>query len=140
MRESTQLKLSLFGAGARFHHVGLVTQDAARGIPTDVEMITDPIQRVRVGFVTLGDCCIELIEPVGEDSPVINSLQKGIKYLHLCFEVDDLRAVLSLASDQGFKIIHNPAPATAFAGREIAWLWHQVWGVIELLASDPEHT
>jgi methylmalonyl-CoA/ethylmalonyl-CoA epimerase len=82
---------------------------------------------------------VELIEPAGEDSPVTNSLQKGMKYLHLCFEVEDLRAALDLAVKYGFKIIHNPTPATAFGGREIAWLWHQVWGVIELLAARTRH-
>ncbi|MGH2346888.1 MAG: VOC family protein, partial [Chloroflexota bacterium] len=59
--------------------------------------------------------------------------------LHLCFEVEDLGEALRLARDHGFKIIHDPTQATAFAGREIAWLWHEVWGVIELLASDSGH-
>ncbi|MGH2386990.1 MAG: VOC family protein, partial [Chloroflexota bacterium] len=138
-QEITYMRLSFFGPGAKFHHVGLVVQDAAAAGITDLERITDPIQRVSVGFVSLEDCCIELIEPLGEDSPVINSLRKGLKYLHLCFEVEDLGEALRLARIHGFKIIHDPTPATAFAGREIAWLWHEVWGVIELLASDSGH-
>ena len=128
--------LSFFGSGARFHHVGLVTEDAVRSGAPDLELITDPVQRVRVGFVSMENCCVELIEPLGEDSPVVNSLKKGIKYLHLCFEVADIDEALRSAVGHGFKIIHNPTPATAFSDREIAWLWHQVWGVIELLAAD----
>jgi len=64
----------------RLHHVGFVVQDIARGLhglasltPVwDGQIYHDPNQKVRVAFVGTGgpDALIELVEPVGEDSPV----------------------------------------------------------------------
>ena len=124
--------VSFFGASARFHHVGLAVPDAAAGMP-GIEMTADPIQRVRVAFVGAPGCVIELIEPLGPDSPVSNSIGKGIKLVHLCFEVDDIAASLHEAATSGFKIIQPPVSAVAFDGRDIAWVWHPFWGVFELL-------
>lgn len=125
--------LDFFGHTAAFHHVGLAIQHAANAGITDLAMTTDPVQRVRVGFVTVGDCCIELIEPLGEDSPVSNSIKQGYKLLHICFEVDNLEESLQEAEGHSFKILQYPVPAAAFANRRIAWLWHPNWGVFELL-------
>jgi methylmalonyl-CoA/ethylmalonyl-CoA epimerase len=64
---------------------------------------------------------------------VTNSLAKGNKLLHLCFEVPNLEQALSAAHLHGFKVIHPPVPGIAFDGRRIAWLFHLTWGVVELL-------
>lgn len=127
------MTLDFFGPGAALHHLGLAVQDAAKARVADLAMTTDPIQRVKVGFVSIGDCCVELIEPLGPDSPVSNSIKQGYKLLHACFEVDDIEAALRQAEQHSFKVIQQPVPAVAFDQRRIAWVWHPVWGVFELL-------
>lgn len=130
------MMLEFFGPGATFHHLGLAVQDAAKTQVENLDMTADPIQRVRVGFVSIADCCVEVIEPLGEDSPVSNSIKQGYKLLHACFEVDDIAQSLQQAERHRFKIIQQPVPAVAFENRYIAWVWHPVWGVFELLERD----
>jgi methylmalonyl-CoA/ethylmalonyl-CoA epimerase len=98
-----------------------------------LEVVFDPIQRVRVAFVDLAGTTIELIEPVGDDSPVRLSLEKGTKLVHLCFEVPGLEAALTAAAGHGFHVLGAPAPAVAFAGRRIAWCFSKTFGLVELL-------
>jgi methylmalonyl-CoA/ethylmalonyl-CoA epimerase len=126
-------RLMPFGDSARLHHVGIAIAQISQAGISYLPVTTDPIQGVRVGFVSIADCCVELIEPLDDQSPVSNSIQKGIKLVHICFEVDDLENALSEAEAHGFKVIQEPTPAEAFAQRRIAWVWHAVWGLIELL-------
>ncbi|UOF91399.1 VOC family protein [Fodinisporobacter ferrooxydans] len=129
------LKLHFFGENTKFHHIGLGIEDVAK-INLDSTFLThDPIQKVKVGFVQVGDCCVEIIEPVGEQSPVRNSIKKGNKLMHICFEVNDLDEALRQAEQNAFKVIQKPVPAEAFNQRKIAWVYHPNWGLYELLES-----
>ena len=124
--------VNLFGAGTRFHHVGLAVasiDDAAPGLPKT----HDPTQRVSVAFQDVHGAVIELIEPAGERSPIAASLKKGTKLVHLCYEVPDIHAAISVAEGGGMHVVAAPTPAVAFDGRRIAWVYHEVYGLIELL-------
>lgn len=130
-------RLDFFGPSARLHHVGLALADASRARVAGLAMTFDPLQRVHVGFVDVAGCRIELIEPAGPDSPVQTSIDKGNRLVHLCFEVDCLDQSLRAALSHGFKMLREPVPAEAFQRRPIAWVYHPVWGLIELLEHAP---
>jgi len=52
-----------------------------------------PSEKVRVAFITIGDSKIELIEPMGTDSPIANFLEKrGEGLHHIALETSDLEA------------------------------------------------
>ncbi|UFJ40039.1 VOC family protein [Brevibacillus humidisoli] len=125
-----------FGPTARLHHVGLAVSSIELAKMNDLEVFEDPIQKVRVGFVNVSGTNLELIEPVSEQSPVHNSIKKGHKLVHLCFELDDLQAGIDLATSYQFKVLQEPTPAVAFQNRRIAWVYHPVWGLYELLERD----
>lgn len=125
-----------FGSSARVHHVGIAVKSIAESRP-DLVAIHDPIQRVRVAFFKLHDLTFELVEPVGDDSPVTHSLAVGAKLLHTCYEVDDLEAAIQSGRGAGFSMIRRPEPAVAFDGRRIAWVFHRVLGLVELLERAP---
>ena len=100
------------------------------------EITHDPIQRVRVTFLTpldLRNPVYELIEPASEASPVSNFLKKRGGLHHVCYEIDDLEAGLRDARSAGLVIVAEPAPAVAFAGRRIAWICSKQRLLIELL-------
>ena len=63
----------------------------------------DQIDRgVKVVFIELPNTKIELLEPLGEKSPIENFLEKNKKggIHHICFEVEDINsAILSLEKD-----------------------------------------
>ena len=45
---------------------------------------------MNVQFLLLGDYRIELIEPTGEDSPIMNFINKGGVLNHICYETSDI--------------------------------------------------
>ena len=121
-----------FGPDATLHHVGMVVPSIHALYP-DLEITFDPIQKVDVAFMHLQGVRVELIEPRGDDSPVKQSLLKGTKLVHLCYEVDDLDQTLADCAKEGFRCIAKPVPAVAFEDRGIAWVIHRSVGLFELL-------
>lgn len=100
----------------------------------------DPIQKVTVNFLTLSanDVAeIELIAPLTEDSPIKSMLSKGSGgAYHLCFETSDLEKALAQAKSKGCVVVSAPAPAVAFGGRRIAWIYTQTRQLFELVESE----
>jgi|SRR5579859_3018074 len=116
----------------RLHHVGFVVANLeasapgmARALLTDwsSEIFTDPLQRVRVTFLPGGfqSPLLELVEPLGPDSPVFRFLADGGGLHHLCYEVPSIPEHLTRIRDGGGIIVSRPKPAVAFGGRPIAW-------------------
>lgn len=125
-------KLNFFGKDAKFEHVGLVVSSINEAIKNS-ETITDLTQKVSVAFVSINGIKIELIEPLEGDSPVIQSLQKGHKLLHICFKTPDIEASIKEARNYGLHCITRPVPAKAFDNNKIAWLYSSIYGLFELL-------
>ncbi len=95
----------------------------------------DPIQRVSVCFLgrgIAGDISIELVAPLGDDSPVHRTLMKwGNSAYHACYEVPDLDQALAHLAANGCVIVSKPVPAVAFGNRRIAWLYTPARQLIE---------
>jgi methylmalonyl-CoA/ethylmalonyl-CoA epimerase len=97
----------------------------------------DPIQKVSVNFLATSknDAAeIELIAPLSDDSPIASMLAKssGAAY-HLCFETTDIEQALVHAKSNGCIIVSPPAPAVAFDGRRIAWIYTRSRQLFELV-------
>lgn len=128
-----------------FHHVGFVVPDIAAtvegfvrslGATWDGCVYADPNQKVKVTFLITrpGDPQIELVEPVGEDSPVLRFLrEKGSGLHHVCYEVEDLEQSMTEMRTRGAIIARRPKPAVAFHGRRIAWMLTAEKLLVELL-------
>jgi len=96
-----------------FHHGGFVVPDIAAtvdgfvrslGAQWDECVYEDPHQKVKVTFLTTrpGDPRIELVEPAGEDSPVLRFLrEKGTGLHHVCCEVEDLERGMAEMKTRG---------------------------------------
>jgi len=130
---------------ATLHHLGIVVASipaAAEEFATSMsaswngQIIHDPLQQVRVAFFTPAEPrnpVFELVEPVGEASPVTNVLKKRVGLYHLCYEIDDLELTLEAARDVRFVVVSTPKPAVAFEGRRIAWISSKTRLLVELL-------
>jgi methylmalonyl-CoA/ethylmalonyl-CoA epimerase len=125
--------LALLGPEAVFDHVGVAVRSIREVAGSGIDVTADPIQRVRVAFVDMGGLRLELIEPFGVPSPIDASLDSGRALVHLCFRVPDLQAALARARRGGLHQIARPAPAPAFGGRPIAWVFCRRLGLIELV-------
>lgn len=99
----------------RLNHVAIAVpdMDTARAAYRDAmgaevsEPVALPEHGVTVSFVTLPNTKIELLEPLGELSPILSYLAKnkngGIH--HLCFEVEDLEAAIKTMVEQGRRVL-----------------------------------
>jgi methylmalonyl-CoA/ethylmalonyl-CoA epimerase len=100
----------------RLNHVGVVTPSievsVARYRETmGAEVVRDPFnlpaQGVRVCFVDAPNSQIELIEPLGPDSPIAKFLERnpdGGQH-HVCFEVPDIEAARAWFDGKGCRIL-----------------------------------
>ncbi|MQA28700.1 MAG: hypothetical protein GEU82_02515 [Luteitalea sp.] len=134
-------------AGAiRLHHVGLAVDSIAAhaehyrrslGIELAGEIVEDEIQRVRVAFAQVGpETFIELVEPIGADSPIARVLERGGGLYHMCYLVANVEAAMDRVCRSGGRRVSGPSPARAFGGRRIAWVYTANRTLIEFLERD----
>lgn len=128
--------LAVFSSGV-FDHVGVAVRSIRDVAGNDVETVPDAVQRVTVAFVDLHGLRVELIEPLGESSPIANSLGSGHVLLHLCFRVPRLDRALAEGRRLGMRALTRPVPAPAFGGRSIVWVFSAQLGLIELVEDTP---
>jgi methylmalonyl-CoA/ethylmalonyl-CoA epimerase len=125
--------LPFFGPGAVFDHVGLAVRSIQDLGGAELPVTDDCTQRVSVAFVDFAGLRVELIQPLGDRSPIAATLEKGHPLVHLCFRVPSLTMALRHGRESGMHQLARPVPAAAFDGRPIAWLYRRDIGLIELL-------
>jgi methylmalonyl-CoA/ethylmalonyl-CoA epimerase len=100
----------------RLNHVGVATPSIEKSVAlyrekmgaTKVHDAFDlPVQGVRVCFVDTPNCQIELIEPLGDDSPIVKFLERNPEggQHHLCFEVADIDEARAWYDAKGVRIL-----------------------------------
>lgn len=92
---------------------------AVVGAPQD-----QPDHGVTVVFITLPNTKIELLYPLGEDSPIKGFLEKnpsgGIH--HMCFEVGDILAARDRLQASGARVLGSGDPKTGAHGKPVLFL------------------
>jgi methylmalonyl-CoA/ethylmalonyl-CoA epimerase len=83
-----------------------------------------PEHGVTVVFVTLPNTKIELLEPLGEKSPIAAFLERnpagGIH--HVCYEVADIGAASARLQDTGARILGDGKPKIGAHGKPVLFL------------------
>ncbi len=102
----------------RLNHVAIATRDAIAAAKIYRESlgakvsapVPQPEHGVTTVFVELPNAKIELIEPLGENSPIAKFLERNPKggLHHLCFEVDDIAAACTHLREQGARVLGEP--------------------------------
>jgi methylmalonyl-CoA/ethylmalonyl-CoA epimerase len=87
-----------------------------------VDHIEDvPSQKAVVAFLPCGDSEVELVKPTAEDTGVAKFLvERGGGMHHLCFEVDDIDAMLAQLKSKGVRLINEVA--MQLPGRKMAFV------------------
>ncbi len=131
----------------RLNHVAIATKDltSATALYRDVLKATVslplalPEHGVTVVFITLNNTKIELLEPLGDGSPIAAFLEKkpegGIH--HLCFDVEDLLAARDHLLAQGARVLGDGTPKIGAHGKPVLFLHPKDFGgvLIELEAA-----
>jgi methylmalonyl-CoA/ethylmalonyl-CoA epimerase len=127
-----------------FHHVGIAVRDLASaseslkklfGYRLSSGPFDDPVQRVSVCFLSgrADDTLLEIVAPLGPDSPIMRTLEKGGGTYHVCYEVPDMKRAIDHLVAEGALLISDPVPAVAFGMRNIAWLMTPARLLVELV-------
>jgi methylmalonyl-CoA/ethylmalonyl-CoA epimerase len=107
-----------------------------------VDHIEDvPSQKAVVAFLPCGDSEVELVKPSAEDTGVAKFLvERGGGMHHLCFEVDDIDAMLVQLKTKGVRLINEVA--MQLPGRKMAFVHPKSTGGVlielyQITAQDP---
>ncbi len=136
----------------RLNHVGVATPSIADsialyrdvlGATTIHEPFDLPEQGVRVCFVDVENSQIELIEPLGADSPVHGFLAKNPKggQHHVCFEVADILAARDWMVSKGATVLRGGEPRIGAHGVPVIFVHPKDMGgvLVELMAEPKGH-
>ena len=116
----------------RLNHVAIAVPDLAAaaaqyrdtlgakvGAPQD-----EPAHGVTVVFIELPNTKIELLYPLGENSPIRGFLEKnpsgGIH--HVCYEVEDIRAARDRLRAAGARVLGDGEPKIGAHGKPVLFL------------------
>jgi methylmalonyl-CoA/ethylmalonyl-CoA epimerase len=116
----------------RLNHVAIAVRDIAKAarvyrdtLGAEVTaQVPQPDHGVTTVFINLPNTKIELLEPLGEGSPINKFLDKnpdgGIH--HLCYEVDDIRAARDALKAQGARVLGDGEPKIGAHGKPVLFL------------------
>ncbi|WP_068082802.1 methylmalonyl-CoA epimerase [Polycladidibacter stylochi] len=116
----------------KLNHVAIAVRDmeAALKVYRDTlggdvsEKVAQPDHGVSTVFVNLPNTKIELLEPLGDNSPINKFLEKnsagGIH--HICYEVEDILAARDQLVAQGARILGDGEPKIGAHGKPVLFL------------------
>lgn len=116
----------------RLNHVAIAVKDiaAATAIYRDTlggdvsEALPQPDHGVTTVFVNLPNTKIELLEPLGADSPIVKFLEKNANggIHHVCYEVDDIIAARDKLLVEGARVLGGGEPKIGAHGKPVLFL------------------
>ncbi len=116
----------------RLNHVAIAVPDLEKGIHLYAELLGAKVSKpldlpehgVRVVFIELPNTKIELLEPLGEKSPIAAFLNKNPAggMHHVCYEVDDIIAARDKLVAEGVQVLGDGEPKTGAHGNPVVFL------------------
>ena len=116
----------------RLNHIAIVVPDlvaAADIYKASLGAIVSEINElpehgVRLVFVELPNCKIELLHPIDDTSPVFSFLEKNPSggMHHLCYEVEDLYASIKRLKMDGARVLGDGRPKIGAHGKPVVFL------------------
>ncbi|RWD66915.1 methylmalonyl-CoA epimerase [Mesorhizobium sp.] len=116
----------------RLNHVALAVPDLAAASAAYRDMLGArlsppqalPEHGVTVVFVDVGNTKIELLEPLGDASPIAAFLEKNPSggMHHVCYEVDDILAARDHLKQSGARVLGDGNPKIGAHGKPVLFL------------------
>src|SRR5712664_4593470 len=116
----------------RLNHVAIAVRDIAKAaevyrntLGAEVSAaVPQPAHGVTTVFIALPNTKIELLEPLGDASPIAKFLDRnpdgGIH--HVCYEVDDIIAVRDRLKADGARVLGDGEPKVGAHGKRVLFL------------------
>lgn len=116
----------------RLNHVAIAVPDLAAAAATYAntlgakvsQPVDEPDHGVTVVFVELPNTKIELLHPLGENSPIAKFLASNPSggMHHVCYEVDDIIAARDKLKAQGARVLGDGEPKIGAHGKPVLFL------------------
>jgi len=131
--QSTLLKNFSFLRGEcmkKIDHIGIAVRSIESALPfyTDIlkleHLKTEIVEseKVKVAFIKIGDCKIELLEPISEESAIAKFIEKkGEGIHHVAFEVDDITGKIEELKGKEIRMIQDE-PKIGAGGALVAFM------------------
>ena len=126
------------------HHLGVAVADLDQAVATYERLFgarlehrdTVPDQGVEAASLRVGASRVELLSPLGAETPVGKFIAKrGPGMHHVAYEVDDLAAELARLEGEGARLI-DTAPRRGLFGAQVAFVHPEsVHGVLSELVA-----
>jgi methylmalonyl-CoA/ethylmalonyl-CoA epimerase len=116
----------------RLNHVAIAVRDITKAVEVYRDTlgaeisatVPQPDHGVSTVFITLPNTKIELLEPLGEGSPIMKFLERnpdgGIH--HICYEVEDIRAARDRLKADGARVLGDGEPKIGAHGKPVLFL------------------
>jgi methylmalonyl-CoA epimerase len=114
----------------RIDHIGVAVADLDAAIDLHAEVYGMPLvhretiveQGVEAALLDVGESHVELLAPLGEDTPVGRFLaRRGPGLHHVAYQVADVDATLRALREQGMRLI-DEEPRAGIRGSRVAFL------------------
>jgi methylmalonyl-CoA/ethylmalonyl-CoA epimerase len=122
----------------RLNHVAIAVNDLDRSTALYRDTLgarvsaplPQPEHGVTVVFVELPNTKIELLEPLGDNSPIAKFLEKNCDggMHHVCYEVDDIRAARDKLRASGARVLGDGEPKIGAHGKPVLFLHPKDFG------------
>jgi len=130
----------------KIHHLAIAVKDLEEalrfyrdtlGLPVHEQAVRED-QGVKAALLTIGESEIELLEPLGPDTPVGRFLERrGEGIHHICLQTDDIDKELAELKAKGVEL-SDQEPRQGLVGRICFLHPRSTKGVLVELAQPPE--
>jgi len=116
---------------------GISYWESVFGYRQMTEVVQNSLQKVKVVFLCKEESVlVKLIEPLEDNLSLVNFVNRGGGFHHLCFRVDDMATQLIDLTEKGLLTLVPPQPGEAFNNHDIAFLLAKYGLNIELIDTD----
>lgn len=98
------------------------------------ETVTDADRNIYLAFCEMCGYRVELVAPISNNTPVDAFLEKiGPTPYHICYKSNEIEADIERLQQKRFKVTIPLAPAVAFGGKRVVFLYSLSVGLIEIV-------
>ena len=116
---------------------GIAYWDHVFGYKQMTEIVENSLQNVKVTFLSKDESItIKLIEPLESNQSMLNFVNRGGGFHHLCFKCSDIDEKIDELTGKGLLKLVPPQPGEAFNNHNIAFLLARYGLNIELIDTD----
>ena len=129
----------------RIDHIGYAVKNIDKARKQMIAMgysfeptVIDEDRNIYIAFASMDGYRVELVSPLKqpghEESPVDQILSKsGPSPYHICYASTDIEEDIKKLQNNRFKVIIPLAPAVAFDGRRVVFMYSLSLGLIEIV-------